>query len=255
MHSLTSAVTVLMLPATGGVNVTGWGASNNSNHKHKDMKTQVIGTYRGHDAYGVMEWECPTTGRLMSMDGQFAFDEEGYWHDVLSEDDEYLYTVVADVRREEEKATKHKFPRMCSISGEGMWEGYCFGEGEEYAKTKEFAEIIAKRNGYDSLWDSYQTGDHYWTEWEDLDEDGWYESDYQDGRDAVWVDADGGLPSVTIGFGSVVYEFTPSEADEWQSDGKYDYHYSLEDNEVCVYKVIDGDTDTSTTIHKQKIKH
>lgn len=83
----------------------------------------------------------------------------------------------------------YKFPRVCSISGEGMWEGYCFGDGEEYAKEKEFAEIIAKRDGYASLDESYDDEHHYWTEWEDLDEDGWYESKHEDGRDAVWVDA------------------------------------------------------------------
>lgn len=83
----------------------------------------------------------------------------------------------------------YKFPRVCSISGEGMWEGYCFGDGEEYAKEKEFAEIIAKRDGYASLDESYDDEHHYWTEWEDLDEDGWYESEHEDGRDAVWVDA------------------------------------------------------------------
>jgi len=64
------------------------------------MKT-IKGSFSGNDNYGVMEWACPETGKLMSMDGQFAFDEDGYWHDVLSEDDEYLYTVVSYVPRNE----------------------------------------------------------------------------------------------------------------------------------------------------------
>lgn len=149
----------------------------------------------------------------------------------------------------------YKFPRVCSISGEGMWEGYCFGDGEEYAKEKEFAETIARRNGYATLQESYDDGHHYWTEWYDegLDEDGWYESEHEDGRDAVWVDA--GLPPVTmVEFGSVVFEFIPSERDEWQSDGVYDYHYDLDNNEVCVYRIVDGVTDVSNTIHKQTIQ-
>lgn len=145
----------------------------------------------------------------------------------------------------------YKFPRLCSITGEGMWEGYCFGNGEEYAKDDESAEIIVKRDGYESIEASYDDEHHYWTEWEELDDDGWYESPDEDGRDAVWVDRV--VPLVLVEFGSVVYEFNPSERDEWQSDGVYDYHYDLDNNEVCVYRVVDGDTDTSNTIHKQKI--
>lgn len=45
---------------------------------------------------------------------------------------------------------------------------------------------------------------------------------------------------------SVVFEFTPTEADEWQSDGVYDYHFSEEYGEICVYKI----NDVTETIHK-----
>lgn len=62
------------------------------------------------------------------------------------------------------------------------------------------------------------------------------------------------LPSVWVEFGGVVYEFNPSEADEWQSDGNYDYHYNLDDNSVCVYRVVNNDTDVTSVIHTQKIK-
>ena len=90
----------------------------------------------------------------------------------------------------EYKKITYKFPRVCSITGEGMWEGYCFRNGEEYAIDKESAMTIVKRDGYESLDDSYEDENHYYTEWEDLDEDGWYESEHEDGRDAVWVDAE-----------------------------------------------------------------
>lgn len=83
----------------------------------------------------------------------------------------------------------YRFPRVCSITGEGMWEGYCFRNGEEYAIDKESAMIIVKRDGYESLDESYEDENHYYTEWEDLDEDGWYESEHEDGTDAVWVEA------------------------------------------------------------------
>ena len=61
-------------------------------------------------------------------------------------------------------------------------------------------------------------------------------------------------PQVMVEFGGVVFEFIPTSYDEWQSDGNYDYHYDYLYNEVCVYRVKDGDTDTSVTIHKQPIR-
>lgn len=87
----------------------------------------------------------------------------------------------------------YKFPRRCNVTGKGMWEGFCFGDGEEYAKDRESAEIIAKRDGYASLDESFDDEHHYWTEWEDLDEDEWYESEHEDGTNAVpkyksWVE-------------------------------------------------------------------
>ena len=53
-------------------------------------------------------------------------------------------------------------------------------------------------------------------------------------------------PTYTIKFDSVVFEFTPTDADEWQSDGEYDYHFSEEYGEICVYKI----NDVTKTIHK-----
>lgn len=62
------------------------------------------------------------------------------------------------------------------------------------------------------------------------------------------------FPSVTVEFGSVVYEFNPSEGDEWQSDGEYDYHYDFDYNRVYVYRILDnGHTDTSNSVYSQPI--
>lgn len=66
-----------------------------------------------------------------------------------------------------------KFARKCDITGVGMNEGYCFGEGEMYAATEETALKIAKDHyGYDTLEEAYADDAYYWTEWDD-------ESDYQ----------------------------------------------------------------------------
>lgn len=54
------------------------------------------------------------------------------------------------------------------------------------------------------------------------------------------------------------FEFTPEEEDWWtsfnQNDFEFDVHYlEDEDNEICVYLVVDGKSQTQETIHIQKI--
>jgi hypothetical protein len=93
----------------------------------------------------------------------------------------------------------YKFPRRCDVTGKGMWEGYCFGDGEMYIADKWNAETYAKSIGYDTLEEAYEDDAYYFTDWcndehvisVELEEfkDEWYESEYQDGRDAVWVEA------------------------------------------------------------------
>lgn len=56
---------------------------------------QIKGTFSGHNANGIITWECPFTGNQLSCQGEFAYDEEGWWHDVYDADDNYLYTVIA----------------------------------------------------------------------------------------------------------------------------------------------------------------
>jgi len=74
-----------------------------------------------------------------------------------------------------------KFARKDSITGEGMNEGFCFGDGEFYCKSDENALEHAKSIGYKDLEESYKDGSHYWTEWyqdiedeENLEE--WYDA-------------------------------------------------------------------------------
>jgi len=60
-----------------------------------------------------------------------------------------------------------KFARQCSITSEGMNEGWCFGDGQEYAKYEEGAIQIANDWGYKTLQQAYDDDACYWTEWED----------------------------------------------------------------------------------------
>ena len=70
-----------------------------------------------------------------------------------------------------------KFARRCDITGRGFNEGYVFGDGERYAADKISALIIAKEYGYESLDESYDDGAYYYTEWEELDDDIYYDAD------------------------------------------------------------------------------
>lgn len=64
-----------------------------------------------------------------------------------------------------------RYPRTCSVTGEGMHQGWCFNDGQEYAKYEEGAIKIAKEYGYDSIEEAYDDEAVYWTQWEDDDYD------------------------------------------------------------------------------------
>jgi hypothetical protein len=92
---------------------------------------------------------------------------------------------------------KFKFARICDVTGEGMNEGWVINGGVMYIKYEADALAHAKEQGYDSIDAMYEACEDdgesdgfYWTEWEELDEDEWYESPYEDGREAVLVSAD-----------------------------------------------------------------
>lgn len=59
-----------------------------------------------------------------------------------------------------------KYARKCDFTGEGMNEGWCFGDGEMYAKYEKDAIDYAKKIGYDGLQDAFDEEAVYWTEWE-----------------------------------------------------------------------------------------
>lgn len=57
------------------------------------------------------------------------------------------------------------FARRCSITGEGMNEGWVVDGGEEYFKYEVHALAWCKEMGYDSIEDAYKSEDFYYTEW------------------------------------------------------------------------------------------
>lgn len=87
-----------------------------------------------------------------------------------------------------------KFARRCDVTGEGMNEGWVVNGGVTYLKYEGDALAHAQNEGYDSIQAMYDACEEdsdlfYWTEWQELEEYGWYESPYEDGRDAVYVEA------------------------------------------------------------------
>ena len=60
-----------------------------------------------------------------------------------------------------------KWCRQCSKTGEGMDEGYCFGEGEAYFIEESDALEYAKSIGYKDLDDAYEQEAYVWTAWDD----------------------------------------------------------------------------------------
>lgn len=83
------------------------------------------------------------------------------------------------------------YPRKCSITGEGMNEGYVIQDGDMYIKNQidlinhlrkveiEGNPLYKEQNTSIEflLSDYYDAGYYYWTEWEELDEDLNYTSD------------------------------------------------------------------------------
>lgn len=63
-----------------------------------------------------------------------------------------------------------KVARKCSVTGEGMNEGWIANEGEEYFKYEEDALAWCKENGYKTIKKAYEEDVIYWTEW-DANED------------------------------------------------------------------------------------
>ena len=63
-----------------------------------------------------------------------------------------------------------KFARQCSVTGEGMNQGWVIEDGWVYAKYEKDALKLLIEMGYKSIEDAYESDNCYWTEWEDEDD-------------------------------------------------------------------------------------
>lgn len=80
------------------------------------------------------------------------------------------HTAISLLKDEEIEVTR--FARQCSVTEEGMNEGWVFGDGEKYAKYEHDALNIALDMGYRSINEAYEDYACYWTDWND-DESDW----------------------------------------------------------------------------------
>ena len=80
-----------------------------------------------------------------------------------------------------------KFARRCDITGRGMNEGYVVGSGDLYFSEKEhlveWLKDVAKEESLTFESDKlmmehyYDEELYYYTEWDEVDEDEWYDED------------------------------------------------------------------------------
>lgn len=93
--------------------------------------------------------------------------------------DEHTFIDEAD-----EPKVVRRWARKCDATGEGMNEGYVYGDGQKYFKYEK--DLIAYiRDGADEsfndatdefiLNEAYELDEYYWTEWESPEDDEWDE--------------------------------------------------------------------------------
>lgn len=66
-----------------------------------------------------------------------------------------------------------KFAAKCSITGEGMNEGWVAYDGEMYFANEEDALDWCIENGYEDIQEAYDDEVIYWTDWYNDDEEDW----------------------------------------------------------------------------------
>ena len=79
-----------------------------------------------------------------------------------------------------------KYARKCDVTGKGMNEGFVFGDGERYfSEEKYLIAHIRSQAGQDEITqglsdefllnEAYNLEEYYYTEWEEVDEDEYYD--------------------------------------------------------------------------------
>jgi hypothetical protein len=80
-----------------------------------------------------------------------------------------------------------RYARKCDVTGKGMNEGFVFGDGNMYFSEEQYLIDYLRREvlGDDSkelsdefiLKESYDNEEYYYTEWEEIDDDCYYDAE------------------------------------------------------------------------------
>jgi len=71
-------------------------------------------------------------------------------------------------------ANTTKYARKDSVTGKGMNEGFCFGDGDFYCESEEDAITQSKKLGYNTLNEAYEDEAYYFTNWEVEEGENWF---------------------------------------------------------------------------------
>tara|TARA_R110000796_G_scaffold221199_1_gene337267 strand:+ start:244 stop:486 length:243 start_codon:yes stop_codon:yes gene_type:complete len=64
-----------------------------------------------------------------------------------------------------------KYARACDITGKGMNEGYCIGDGNMYIKSHlDMLQHVTDDTDYATMEEAYEADYYYYTDWDDEDE-------------------------------------------------------------------------------------
>jgi hypothetical protein len=72
----------------------------------------------------------------------------------------------------EEVVKGDKYARKCDKCGQGMNEGFCIYEGEEYYCSDECLHSVYSKSVWEGMFDAEDIGNSpsYWTQWEDIED-------------------------------------------------------------------------------------
>jgi late competence protein required for DNA uptake (superfamily II DNA/RNA helicase) len=70
-----------------------------------------------------------------------------------------------------------RYARKCDKCGQGMNEGFCIYEGEEYYCSNECLHLVYSEEEWSEMYNAEDNGSSssYWTQWEELEEDYQYQ--------------------------------------------------------------------------------
>ena len=122
-----------------------------------------------------------------------------------------------------------KYARKCDATGRGMNEGFVVGDGELYfSDEKHLIDWLRGRGGMENLSDefilneAYEQEEYYYTEWEEIDDDVYYDEDGNELKPMIILNLQS---EETIDQNGIIYYLT----------GEYAYMGKIENGNTRVF--------------------